>query len=148
MKYVVMCIGNKDGGDDGAGPLFAENLKKENLKDVFVIDCGTVPENYTVFVKRQNPENLVIVDAVEMGLAPGEIRIVPYEKIGVMHVSTHGIPLSVLINYLKPYAKKIFLIGIQPKVFSGKMTDSVKKSASMIVDLIKNNDLEKIEKYV
>ena len=33
MKYVVMCIGNTDGGDDGVGPLVAENLKKENSKD-------------------------------------------------------------------------------------------------------------------
>jgi len=100
MKNLVMCIGNREGGDDCLGPYIADRLKKIQNEDFFVIDCGTVPENYTSIVKNKKPKNLIIIDAVEMGLKPGEIRIVPKEKIGVMHISTHGIPISVLINYL------------------------------------------------
>ena len=92
-----MCIGNRDGGDDAVGPYVADKLK-----DCFtIIDCGTTPENYTSVVKKHNPKNLIIVDAVEMNLKPGEIRIVPEEKVGVMHISTHGIPIPVLIGYAK-----------------------------------------------
>ena len=102
-----MCIGNRDGGDDSAGPYIADRLKKIHNKDLFVIDCDTVPENYTSVVKSKKPDNLIIIDAVEMGLKPGDIRIVPKEKIGTMHISTHNIPLSVLITYFESFVNNI-----------------------------------------
>ena len=137
-----MCIGNRDGGDDAVGPYIADKLKDD---DIEVLDCGVVPENYTSLVKKHNPQNLIIIDAVDMSLQPGEIRIVHKEKIGVMHISTHGIPISVLINYLAQYVENIIFIGIQPKIMSGKLTDEVRKSADNLLDLIKCRNLNQIE---
>ena len=139
-----MCIGNIDGGDDGVGPYIAEHLKQ----DFNVIDCGTIPENYTSVVKKEKPDNLIIIDAVEMGLEPGSIRIVPEEKIGVMHISTHGIPLSVLIGYLKNYVKNIILIGVQPKDMSGEISKIVKKNADKLIEILRAKNLEEIEKLL
>jgi len=139
-----MCIGNRDGGDDAVGPYIADQLKSTTVD---VLDCGTTPENYTSLVKKHDPEHLIIIDAVEMGLFPGEKRIVPKEKIGVMHISTHGIPISVLINYLEQYVKNIIFIGIQPKTMSGNLTDVVKKSADELAEMIKNKKLEQIKTY-
>jgi len=141
-----MCIGNRDGGDDAIGPYIADKLAQEE-SDLVVLDCGVVPENFTSVVKKHNPKNLIIIDAVEMGLDAGEIRIVPKEKIGVMHISTHGIPISVLINYLEQYVKNIIFIGIQPKTMSGNLTDIVKKSADELVEMIKNKKLEQTKTY-
>jgi len=142
MNQIIMCIGNPDGGDDAVGPYIADKLKDT---DIDVIDCKTTPENYTSVVKRKNPDKLIIIDASDMNLEPGEIRIVPKEKIGVMTISTHGIPLSVLMGYLEKSVKEVILIGIQPKNMSGEMTDIVKKSANELIDIIKKNDLEKID---
>ena len=136
-----MCIGNRDGGDDGVGPYIADKLKDEFT----ILDCGVVPENYTSVVKQHNPENLLIIDAVEMGLSPGEIRIVLKEKIGVMHISTHGIPISVLINYLSQYLKKIVFIGVQPKTMSGKMSQQVSKGADFLIELLRKKQIDRIE---
>ena len=144
MDLLVMCIGNRDGGDDSVGPYIADCLKREEI-DFKVIDCGVIPENYTVDVKRLKPRTLVIVDAVEMNLEPGEIRVVPRERISVMHISTHGIPVSVLINYLKQYVENIVFIGIQPKTMSGRLSDVVRRNADYLVKLIKNKDLDKIK---
>jgi len=80
-----------------------------------------------------------------MGLDVGEIRIVPKEKIGVMHISTHGIPISVLINYLKQYVENIIFIGIQPEKMSGEICKDVKKSGQKLVKNINKNDLEQIK---
>ena len=113
MNLLIMCISNVEGGDDAVGPYIADRLKDTKID---VIDCGTTPENYTSVVKRKNPEKLVIVDAVDMMLESGEIRVVSKEKIGVMTISTHGIPLSVLMNYLEQTIKEVILIGIQPKL--------------------------------
>jgi len=140
-----MCIGNREGGDDAVGPYIADKLKKEK-HNFIVLDCGTAPENYTSVVKKHNPKDLVIIDAVEMNLEPGEIRIVPKEKIGVMHISTHGTPLSVLIKYLEQHVKNVVLIGIQPKTISDKMTDTVKKNAEILIKKIKNNEIKRIPK--
>jgi hydrogenase 3 maturation protease len=140
-----MCIGNRDGGDDAIGPYIADKLKKFENKDFRVIDCDVVPENYTSLVKKYKPEKLIIIDAVKMGLSPSEIRIVPKEKIGSMHVSTHGIPISVLIKYLEPYAENIVLIGIEPETFSGKISSSVKKSGDKLVEIIRNKRIDEIE---
>jgi hydrogenase 3 maturation protease len=142
-----MCIGNRDGGDDAIGPYVADKLREEQI-NVVVLDCGVTPENYTSVVKQHNPQHLIIVDAVDMGLEPGELRIVPKEKIGRMHISTHGIPISVLIDYLEQYIGKISFIGIQPKTMSGSMTDIVKKSGDKLVKLVKDNELEKIKRKV
>jgi len=140
-----MCIGNKEGGDDAVGPYIAELLKKKESKDLFVLDCGTAPENFTSVVKQYKPKNLIIIDAVEMGLKPGEIRIVKKEKIGKMHISTHGIPISVLINYLENYVENIFFIGIQPENMSGEMSENVQISGDKLVNLIVDGEIEKIE---
>lgn len=140
-----MCIGNIDGGDDAVGPYIADKLKKDHDENLLVIDCGIVPENYTSVVKKANPEIIILIDAVDMNLKYGEIRIVLKEKIGEMTISTHGIPMSVLMKYLEQYFKNIFLIGIQPEVMSGKMTDAVKKSADILVEMIKNREIDKIE---
>lgn len=141
MKYLIMCIGNPDGGDDAVGPYIADKLKDTDLD---VINCKTTPENYTSVVKRKHPDKLIIIDAADMDLDPGEIRIVPKEKIGVMTISTHGIPVSVLMNYLEQTVKEVILVGIQPKTMSGEMTDLVRKSADKLIDIIKRNEFEKI----
>jgi hydrogenase 3 maturation protease len=133
-----MCIGNIKGGDDALGPYIANKLKE----DFDVIDCGIVPENYTSVVKQKKPKKLIIIDAINMNLEPGEIRIVPKEKIGIFHISTHGIPISVLIKYLEQFVKNIIFIGIQPKTMIGKMTFDIKKSADKLVRILKNNKID------
>jgi hydrogenase 3 maturation protease len=143
MDYLIMCIGNIDGGDDAVGPYIADKLQSN--KQITVINCGTVPENYSSSIKKYNPKRLIIIDAVEMDLEPGEIRIVPKEKIGRMHISTHGIPISILIDYLEKYVESILFIGIQPKTMSGKITNQVKKSGNKLIELLKNQNLKEIE---
>jgi hydrogenase 3 maturation protease len=145
MEYLILCIGNRDSGDDAVGPYVADKLKECSSQDISVLDCGTVPENYTSVLKSHNPKNLVIIDCVEMGLKPGEIRIVPKEKIGVMHISTHGIPLSVFINYLEQYLKNIIIIGVQPKTMTGAMSKQVRKSCEELVKFLKNKNLDNIK---
>lgn len=141
MNILIMCIGNRSGGDDSIGPYIADKLKNSFT----VVDCDTTPENYTSVVKKHNPKNLIIIDAVEMNLKPGEIRIVPKEKVGVMTISTHGIPISVLISYFEQYVENIVFIGIQPKTMSGKLTKTVKNSGDKLLEIIKNHDLKQIK---
>ncbi len=145
MEYLLICIGNRNGGDDAVGPYIADSLKKEKTDEIKVIDAGIIPENYTGKVKEYKPENLIIIDAIDMDLKSGELRNVSKEKIGVMHISTHGIPISVLIGYLERYVKNIFLIGIQPEKMSGEMSKNVLESADKLTEIIRKKEFEKIK---
>ena len=143
MDILILCIGNQEGGDDGIGPYIAERLKNKLSADK-VIDCGTVPENYTGFIRRQQPETLILIDAAEMNLPPGEIRIIPKEKLGTMHLSTHGIPLSVFIRYLEKEVPHIIFIGIQPETMQGTISDPVKRSGKELITLLQQKKIEQI----
>jgi len=144
MKYLIVCIGNRDGGDDAVGPYIADQLQLVKREDLAVLDVGIAPENYTGPIKKVNPDNLLIVDAVDMQLTPGDIRIVPPENIGVMHVSTHGIPLPIFVNYLRQYITSITIIGIQPETMNGTITPAVKQSADTLIDIILSEKISKI----
>ncbi len=111
-NYMLMGLGNICRGDDGIGFLTAQNFQSD---DWLVLDCGTTPENFTSVVKKTQPEYLVIVDAAQMNLKPGEFRVIPSEKIDKFYLTTHNIPLSLLISYLDKWVGKTILIGIQPE---------------------------------
>ncbi len=142
-KALILCIGNRQGGDDAIGPYIFDRLQKETL-DMLVVDCGTTPENYTNIVIQHRPHTVLLIDAVDMGLSPGEIRIVPKEKLGRLTLSTHGIPLAVLIQYLETAAPHIILIGIQPKHLSGSLSSRVKKSGDHLIEILIKNAYEQI----
>lgn len=160
MKEVVLGIGNTLNGDDGIGVYVTENIDKyfrkdrgakqagaETGREVTAIDCGTAPENYTSVIRRHNPDILILIDAADMGLSPGSYRIIPPEKIGVMHFSTHDMPLSFFISYVSEFCGDIVLIGIQP----GKMkvgtalSNIVQWGGDRVADLIIKKRLDEIQ---
>ena len=143
-KTVVLCVGNRDGGDDAVGPFIADLLHDYESDELICIDAGIAPENFTGVVKQYQPDRLIIVDAIEMGIQPGEIRRVPSNRIGVMHMSTHGIPLSVLVKYFNQYVSTIEIIGIQPKTMNGNITERIKKAGKELTMNITMNNIEKI----
>jgi hydrogenase 3 maturation protease len=142
-ETVILCIGNQEGGDDGIGPYIAKRLKCESSHSV-VLDCGTIPENYTGVIKKHKPKTLILIDAAEMNLPAGETRVIQREKICTMHMSTHGIPLSVFIQYLEKEVPSIIFIGIQPRTTQGKLSAPVKKSGEELIRLLQKKKIEQI----
>lgn len=144
MKIIILCIGNPNGGDDGIGPYIATHIKSSD--NLLIVNAETTPENYTSIIRKNQPDLVIVVDAIDMSLKPGEIRLVPENMIGVMHISTHSTPLSVLINYIKTIVKDVKLIGVQPGAFHGSLTPEVKKSGEYLIALLQNQDISQIKK--
>jgi len=143
--HILMGLGNIWRGDDGVGCFIAQNFQSN---DWLVLDCGTTPENFTSLIRKAQPKYLVMIDAAEMNLEPGEFRMIPPEKIDKFYLSTHNIPLSLLISYLDKWAEKIILIGIQPEKIedsqriSKKLQDSVRK----IMQILKKKEMRELER--
>jgi hydrogenase 3 maturation protease len=139
---VLIGIGNILNGDDGIGPWVAQHFRHENWK---TIDCGTVPENFTGPVKKWSPDLLVLVDATDMDLPPGEIRCIPTSMISELHLSTHALPLSLLMNHLQGTIKKMVLVGIQPKRFTGPLSREVHNAGKHLITILTQNTISTIQ---
>ncbi|SLM62459.1 Coenzyme F420 hydrogenase maturation protease [Dickeya aquatica] len=112
---MVLTVGNTMMGDDGAGPLLAERMAQQPVNGWSVIDGGAIPENAAHTLRSLKPRRLLVVDATDMGLAPGEMRIVDPQRIAEdMLMNTHSLPLNYLIDSLKEDIPEVIFIGIQP----------------------------------
>ncbi|OAT33158.1 hydrogenase maturation peptidase HycI [Proteus myxofaciens] len=138
---VILTVGNSMMGDDGAGPLLADLMEKHPIEGWVVINGGSAPENVSYQVRELNPECVVIVDAADIGLLPGEIRVIDPDYIAEMFImSTHNMPLNFLIDQLKDDIPDITFLGIQPDLvgFYYPMTDAVKQAVDKVYEGIKS----------
>ena len=162
MKEVVLGIGNALRGDDGIGIHIVQTLKRcleefqtgakqakfiELRKELIAVDCSTTPESYTSAIREHNPDRLILVDAANMGLSPGSYRIIPPEKIGVMCVSTHNMPLSLFVSYVREFCRDVVLIGIQPETMDlgATLSSAVRTGGEDVANIIIEGRLNEID---
>ncbi|RLC65613.1 MAG: hydrogenase maturation peptidase HycI [Chloroflexi bacterium] len=142
---IVLGIGNRLGGDDAAGVCLIDMLiqKRHRVKslrsdDLMAIDAGSAPEGYTSAIRQYRPDLLIVVDAADMGLSPGALRIITPEQINIPSFSTHHLPLSIFISYVKEFCGSILLVGIQPKQTEtgGIISEAVRQSVNTLTEVI------------
>ena len=145
-RVALLGIGNPLNGDDAVGVVTAEKLISLNLGlnppkglDLKVINAGPIPENFSGVLRRYSPDLIIMLDAAQLGEAPGFIRWISLEEIEGFSASTHGMSLTMLTTYLLgDLTCQIGLIGIQPgdttPGFWDKpnLTPAVKKAAVKI----------------
>ena len=113
-KTIIVGIGNTLKGDDGAGPLICEQLRKAGIA-ADVIDAGTVPENYIQPIVKKAPQNLLVIDAIDFGVSPGEISIFRPEQLSSLVISTHILSPRHFVDMIRQDADvDAYFIGIQP----------------------------------
>jgi hydrogenase 3 maturation protease len=137
-RIAVVAIGSELRGDDAAGMLVAEDLEKKirragKRSNIRIFAGGTAPENLTGEIIRYKPDEIVIVDTVDMKKKPGEIALLRPQNIGKgATFSTHTMPAKVLIDYLMNSIKGcgVTFLGIQPKTlgFGKKPSSDVKRT--------------------
>ncbi len=140
---LLLGVGSDIRGDDGFGAFIAREFDDPEWK---VVDCGQVPENQIIQVEESQYELVVIVDAACMGLRPGEIRLVPREGLGVFTMSTHAMPLSVVMDFLQEKVDRVVLIGVQPKDMDLRegLTPELEESKKELLRLLDSGEWEDI----
>ncbi len=150
---MVLGIGNRLGGDDAAGALVVDILDQKGqrlnasvVNEVTATDAGTAPESYASVIRRQRPDVLIMVDAADMGLPPGAVRIVTPDRINTLSFSTHHMPLSMFIAYVNEFCGKVMLVGIQPeRTETGtEISEVVRKSVSKLAETILKGQISEI----
>lgn len=127
MRYIIG-IGNYSMADDGIGLRIVEHIAQNGLdrgfESVVLADEGM----RLLFYLKEETEKIVLVDAVDLGLRPGEYRLFKPEDVEstkeVKRLTTHeGDLLKVLelarnLGYSIP---AIIILGIQPGSLEPKM---------------------------
>ncbi|MFO8110337.1 MAG: hydrogenase 3 maturation endopeptidase HyCI [Thermoplasmata archaeon] len=138
-KNLLLGVGNDIRGDDAIGEEIAREFRRDGWD---VEDCGTMPENFIPHIDEGVYEEVIIVDAADMGLKPGEIRRVPRNKLGVFTMSTHALPLSLVMDFLAQKVESVVLVGIQPKDMSLKegMSSELKKAKEYLLRMLMTDE--------
>lgn len=114
-RLVVLGIGDELLPADRLGILAAREIQALRLKDVLVLLAGTTPESFTAPARRFRPDHVLLLDAADMGARPGTVAIIAPDRVAGARLSTHALPLSVVMGYLEETVKApAILVGIQP----------------------------------
>jgi hydrogenase 3 maturation protease len=136
-KVVILGVGNPLRGDDGAGPHLIHQL--EGQVDATLLDCEEVPENFLGKIAENQPNSILIIDAIDLGMSPGAVAVLEEDKLEDTTWSTHHASLQLFINCLKAdTGGNVLILGIQPKSteFSFEISDEVKQTISLLQHII------------
>lgn len=115
-KVAIVAIGNILRGDDGLGPKLIEMLKERQTK-AFLFDCGTAPENYIFPILSTACGTVILIDAADLNITPGQAKVFDLNQISDVSFSTHNPSPRLFTDLLKLGKEElnIFVISVQPK---------------------------------
>jgi hydrogenase 3 maturation protease len=164
-RVAVLAVGSRLRGDDAVGLLAGDELEKllaekwgqapnrreacrfgasphcsAGAAQIAVFHGETAPENLTGEIRKFQPTHLVLVDAADMGLAPGSAELIDLDAAGEdASFSTHRLPVVVLLDYLHDATGcRSVIVGIQPgsRAFSLTASQEMEQAAKHVAQAI------------
>jgi coenzyme F420 hydrogenase subunit delta len=154
-SILIFGCGNVLFGDDGFGPIVAEELGRNyNIpENVYVLNAELSVREilFNVTLSEIRPDTIVIIDAVDFGREPGEIFEIDLDKLPENKIddfSMHQVPTSNLLRELRDICKvhvRILSCQVQkiPKEVEPGLSDIVKEQVPKMCKLIVNDYFEK-----
>lgn len=136
----ILGVGNPMRGDDGLGPHAARRLAQEPPPRTLVLDVESVPEAFTGKVEEFGATHVVIIDAANLGGAPGETRLIEGSQIKGVAISTHSLPLNIFIHYVEEaVGAEVRVVGVQPASLGlGEgLTPRVEEAVDKVVEILR-----------
>jgi len=123
-KLTVLGIGNVLMSDEGVGVRLLERVvaARDWAQDVEFIDGGVGGLNLLNVIEEA--ERLVVFDAADMGLSPGEFRVITPEQVADdpaagSRLSLHELPFIETLKLCERFSRRpavLRILAIQPKV--------------------------------
>jgi len=129
---VIIGLGNPDRADDGAGLRIVSRLKYHFPERAFLESEKSAESIVLDLFENDEVLNVLFIDATDFDGNPGEVRLFDQHDARkfVPAISTHKVPITILMDLLVRHHKNPYLLGIQPsnlKLF-GNMSPEVEKT--------------------
>jgi len=145
---IIACVGNSLAGDDAAGSAVYDALALRPLPPgtrLRLLGLGGI----ALLDDLQGDACLIVVDAVQLGAAPGTVHVLPWDAIpeaGGAAVSLHGLGIRETITigrtlYPEIMPQRIVLVGIEGQCFNqlgAEMTPTVAEAIDGAVVQVMN----------
>jgi len=110
----IVCIGSELRGDDGVGTAAAERLSRRVPWPVY--NTQTAPESYLMKIVEGQPQSVVVIDAADLGSAPGDLTLVDATSVEGHSLGTHGPSPAIFLSLLRRLLPSCpcAVLGVQP----------------------------------
>jgi hydrogenase 3 maturation protease len=137
-RKLFVGIGNVLKTDDGAGVYISKKIKERGNILSLTVEAGI--ENYIGKINSINPDILILVDCVDIKMAPGSIKLLTLNQILDITFNTHNISIKRLSDFFR---MKVYILGIQPEKveFGENISYLVKTVANKIVKQINKKEV-------
>jgi len=142
-RTIVIGVGNRLRGDDGAGVAVAERLSERTSPDVEVVACSEEPSR--LMDAWEGAESVVLVDTVSSGAPPGTIHrfdagaeAVPART---FRSSTHAIGIAETIELARALGRlphRVRVYGVEAGGFTtgADLTPAVEAAVTSLVEAV------------
>ncbi len=135
----VLGLGNLVRQDEGVGIHLLQQLVDILPAEIEVLDGGTGGLFLLEFV--ENAKRLIVLDAVEAGIEPGEIVVWKNEQVPrymTNKLSVHQMNFAEVLywaNFQERFPDEIVVVGMQPKCmdWGTELTETVQRNLSMAI---------------
>ncbi len=152
-RVVVLGCGNVLFGDDGFGPAAVEYILKNCSipDDACLLDVGTAAGKllFTMAMSDKRPEELIILDAFDVGKPPGEVFELGIEDLPrnkVVDFSLHQFPSTNLLETLRDEGVGVTILACQveniPEFVEPGLSNTLEKTLPKVAEIV----LKKIKK--
>ncbi len=137
-RLAVLGVGSVLRADDAAGMEVVRRMEASGRAlppEVRFFAGETAPENFSGSIKRFAPSHLLIVDAADVGLYPGEFQEIDPADVGGPSFLSHMLPLKIMVDYLAAETgAQVTLLGIQYRTltFDGPMSPEVEAAVQAV----------------
>jgi hydrogenase 3 maturation protease len=143
-EVALLAVGSEFRGDDAVALRVADLLEAdpEIPERLHVFIGASAPENCTGPIRRVNPSHLLVIDAAELGAAPGSVSILDAVQLTGVSFCTHALPLNVIVDYLLSSCPDcdVIVLGVQPAQlgFGRALSPPVEGAAREIATLLRS----------
>lgn len=132
-RLLFIGVGNVLKRDDGVGVVISRQIKER--PEVLSLTVEVSIENYIGKINSMEPEEIVIIDCMELGSPPGSYRLLALQDVEDITFNTHNISLGKLADF---FEYPSYVLGIQPESvkFGDSLTPPVENAAKQIVQQI------------
>ena len=139
-RVALVGIGHPLRGDDYAGSLIAKALVKKagnySRNGLYIFDAEDDVEGMISKLAKLHPKHVVFIDACEMKMKPGELKLLSIADTSYPFFTTHGIPLKLLAQKLLPESEA-WILAIQPESLElADLSTKLKETAKSVIGLI------------